>query len=145
MADPHELNRVEKPDGFDLQLRKSSVSLRELAPGVFSVRYQGVGHADFVPQLQRALDARIRKGLVVALCVDASELQGYESDFRRLWTTWFTAQRGNYHQVPILFRSELVKMGINLVNPLIGNKILALTERAKYDEVVQKAVVRARG
>jgi hypothetical protein len=76
--------------------------------------------------------------------VDASELEGYESDFRKQWTTWFRNQQGNYHQVPILFRSALVRMGINLVNPLIGNKIHALTERTQYEEVVQKAVARAR-
>jgi hypothetical protein len=46
--------------------------------------------------------------------------------------------------VPILFRSALVRMGINLVNPLIGNLIIAVSERSDYEQHVRDAIARAK-
>lgn len=141
--DSEQVTRTTDAQGYVLTLRGSKVLVRELALAVFDIRYQGIGHGRFVTEIQRDLTRRIREGHKVSLCVDAGDLVSYESDFRRLWTKWFSENRGQFHQVPILFRSALVRMGINVVNPLIGNMILAVSHRAAYDEAVKEAVLRA--
>ncbi len=130
--------------GFSLEARAGSAQVREVVLGVLDIRYVGLAHADFVAPICELLDQRIREGHKVSLCVDAHELQGYATEFRKTWTDWFRRQRGHYHQVPILFRSSLVRMGINLVNPLIGNMILPLSEPAAYERALQEATARAR-
>jgi hypothetical protein len=130
--------------GYTLQMRGGKARVQELVPGVLNIRYQGIGHAAFVPEIQRGANQRIREGLTVTICVDASELVSYDTEFRKKWTSWFAESKGHYHQVLILFRSSLVRMGINLVNPLIGNMILPFTERSEYEASVQRAIARAR-
>jgi hypothetical protein len=131
--------------GFTLEAHAGSAQVREVVTGVLDIRYVGLAHADFVPPIHELLDRRIKEGNKVSLCVDAHELQGYATEFRKAWTDWFRRQRGHYHQVPILFRSNLVRMGINLVNPLIGNMILPLSEQAAYEQALNDATMRARG
>lgn len=130
--------------GFSLEARAGSAQVREVVDGVLDIRYVGLAHADFVPPIHELLDRRIDEGHKVCVCVDAHELQGYAPEFRKAWTDWFRKRRGHYHQVPILFRSNLVRMGINLVNPLIGNMILSLSEPADYERALVQAVARAR-
>ena len=136
--------RTPEAGGYSLELRGGKVRVHELVTGVLDIRYHGIGHAAFVPEIQRGANQRIREGHVVTICVDASELASYDTEFRKKWTSWFAEHKGHYHQVPILFRSSLVRMGINLVNPLIGNMILPFTQRSEYEAAVQRAVARTR-
>ena len=136
--------RTPEAGGYALELRGGKARVHEPVLGVLDIRYHGIGHAAFVPEIQRGANQRIREGYTVTICVDASELASYDTEFRKKWTSWFAENKGHYHQVPILFRSSLVRMGINLVNPLIGNMILPFTERSEYEAAVQRAVARAR-
>lgn len=138
------ITRALAPLGYTLELKGSRVRVQELEPGVFDIGYVGLGHGAFAPEIHRDINMRVREGIKVTVCVDASEMAGYESAFRRAWTQWFSENKGSYYQVPILFKSALVSMGISLVNPLIGNMIIPLSDKAAYDANLKQALARAR-
>ncbi len=141
--DFEQVTRTPNAQGFTLSYRGSKVHVREVARAAFDISYHNIAYGVFAAEVQAELAPRLREGHKISLCVDASALSSYESEFRRLWSKWFSEHRGRYYQVPILFRSPLVRMGINVVNPLIGNMILALSDRAAYEQAVQASVARA--
>lgn len=137
------LTRTDDADGFTLTSDHGSARLRMEAPGVVVISYRGVIGGDVVPDLQTRVDEVIRTHGKIWFFVDAAELTSYHTAFRKLWTVWLKDNRPNMHELHLLIRSRIVQMGVNLVNPLIGNYIVGHSQEQPFRDRIQRAVEQA--
>lgn len=137
-------DRTDSEDGFVFSDRHGRVELTRLGPRDILVRYRGGIGDEAVAPVQAELDAVIRKHGSLRLFVDAEEMASYTAEYRRRWTSWLMANRGALASVHILFRSRLVQMGINLVNPLIGGFLTSHSERTAFERAIDEARARPR-
>lgn len=134
------VERVETGTGFTLTAARGRCELTVHTPGVIEGRY--VGHAvdEFVGPVAVLLDTWVRSAKRITLAVDASELSSYTTGFRSAWTDWMWRNRALLRSVPILFRSPIVEMGINLAARAVGGAITAHTNAGEYRRAVDRAV-----
>ena len=128
-----ELEREETELGFVQMERRGRAFLERPAPRVRLVRYEGIISGGVVPALIEELETAIAAHGSVHLFVDAEELASYNTEFRRAWTAWLGANRDHLDSVHLLFRSRVVQMGVNVVNPLIGNYLTPHSDRRKFE------------
>lgn len=137
------VERRATPYGFELVAKNSVVRVSEPYAGVFILRYAGIAFEGFGAGIVAPLEHRISQGYRVTICCDCAELESYESGFRTYWAKWLMERPRAYFPIPILFRSKIVLMGINLVNPLVGNTLIACASRDVFEEQVDIALERA--
>ncbi len=109
------------------------------ARGVVLVRYEGMAHAHFVPRITAEVDTVIAEDGGLLLFVDAEHMSSYDSGYRVGWTEWLRRNRSHVELVHILFTSSLVRMGINIVNPLVGGYLVAHSSRAQFYGALEQA------
>lgn len=133
----------ETSDGFLVEHDRGSARFQRLAEGVSLTTYVGLARASDIPPFRAAIDEWIRAGLRVAMFVDASALDAYETEFRREWTSWLAANRAHLETTHMLFRSRIVELGVGIVNSLIGGVIIPHSRRAEFEQAIWLACRRA--
>ena len=136
------VTRVEH--GLNLEGDLGKAELRIVGPGVVHVVYEGLAYADFVPYILDVVDPELPADALSTLFVDAYALRSYETGFRQAWATWLKANESRLNPTVILFGSKLVHMGIALVNVVLRQPIVAVSEHADFDRRLQAALVAAR-
>ncbi|MEM6293632.1 MAG: hypothetical protein AAGA54_20325, partial [Myxococcota bacterium] len=133
------LTRDEHQDGYRLAESLGGASFAQHPYGVAVITYSGGLSGEVVPHLQRSLEAMLQTHSHVALFVDAEGLTTYTTDFRKLWAAWLKEHRARLLGCHILFKSALVRMGINLVNPFVGGFIVPYSDRTRYEAALDAA------
>lgn len=144
-AEGSAVERRELDGGFVLVGPEGRASVRELSPGVIRATYSGTAHGAFAAPVQRLLEQRIGAGLRVAVCVDAERMSAYESSYRERWARWLGAHRADIDTIPILVGSGMVRLGINLVNPLVGHILQPIGRRDAFEAVVGQLLTEREG
>lgn len=117
--------------------------MRRRAPGVVLVSYEGMATEEVVPEIAAFLEDEIARAGKIRFFVDAGDLITYTTEYRKAWTVWLKAHRSDLGEVQMLVRSRIVRMGINVVNPLVGNFLIAYSERGEFESALDDAVVSA--
>ncbi len=133
------LTRDEHQDGYRLAEPLGGASFTQHAHGVAVITYSGGLSGEVVPHLQRSLEEMLQSHDRVALFVDAEGLTTYTPDFRKRWAAWLKKHRTRLLGCHILFKSALVRMGINLVNPFVGGFIVPYSDRTRYEAALTAA------
>ena len=120
-----------------LSLSRGLVNISELMPGFLYAEYQGMATESMVPPITAWLERRIAEGRRVAIAVDATNLSSYETGYRKGWSQWLSVHRRDTEAVMILFRSNLVRMGISVVNMVIGTLIEPYSDRQLFERAVE--------
>ena len=86
------------------------------------------------------LDAAMDEVVGLRFFVDASDLATYTTGFRKGWAAWLERHREEVGEIHMLVRTRAVKMGINIVNPLIGNILVPHSERSAFEAEIEAAL-----
>ena len=114
-----------------------------IAPGVLHFRFAGkitLGQAQIIV---RAGNESITRGDKPLIAIDASDVHAYESDVRRLIQSWLKRNRTQIAGCWMLFRSPVVKMGINLINSVLDGAIRPFDDYEEFDRELARARVQA--
>lgn len=122
---------------------RGSARFQRLAEGVSLTTYVGLARARDIPPFRAEIEAWIRAGHRLAMFVDASALDAYETEFRREWTSWIAANRANLEPTHMLFRSRIIELGVGIVNSLLGGVIVPHSRRGEFDQAIWLACRRA--
>jgi hypothetical protein len=134
------LERRELDGGFELTLGRGTATAVVRAPGVVMVTYQGIATEEVIPDVSAMLEEQILEHAPIEFFIDAAGLTSYSTDFRKGWTVWLKANRPRITNVHMLVKSKLVEMGINIVNPLVGNYLVAHSHELSFNNALRKAM-----
>ncbi|HLL52342.1 MAG TPA: hypothetical protein VK447_02290 [Myxococcaceae bacterium] len=109
------------------------------APAVALVRYKGHADEALYEPISGEMNALLQRVPKVTLFVDFAECGSYDTDFRARWTEWFRANAPKLVGSHILQKSALVKMGIQLVNLIIGQVLTPVTDPAEFERQLEAA------
>jgi len=133
------VRREELPDGYRLHERLGHASFHRHNGDVALVVYDGGLTNQVLPSQFESFAEIVAEMGGVAVFIDAEALTSYTTDFRKDWTSWFRANRSELRECHVLIRSALVRMGVNLVNPLIGNLMRPHSDRASFTQALSLA------
>jgi hypothetical protein len=114
-----------------------------IAPGLLHCRYAGRIRLEHVEPLMREGDRLIAEGYRLLVALDADDVHAYESEVRKVVQQWIADNRANLEGFWVLFRSPLVKMGLNVVNAFTGGALRGFTDPEAFDRELAEAAVRA--
>lgn len=114
-----------------------------ITPGLIHVRLAGAIRPENIEPIMLAGDEQIAKGYRVLIAVDADDVHGYKTEVRQLFQSWLRQNRGSVEQVWVLFRSPLLKMGVNLANAFTGGMIRSFSDPEEFDAELSKATRKA--
>jgi hypothetical protein len=72
-----------------------------------------------------------------AFC-DFSEMTGYDSEVRTMWTQWVASYRTR-STIHILVGSKIVSMGVSVANLALGGVLVGYTSHAMFDAALRSA------
>jgi hypothetical protein len=110
------------------------------ARGVVHCVIAGGATETMSPQVFAALENQVQLHGTLAMFFDAGEMHSYTTAFRKQWTGWLKQHRPHISQLEVFLRSAVVRMGVNLVNPLIGNFIHASSDRVDFERLLREAI-----
>jgi hypothetical protein len=70
---------------------------------------------------------------------DWSQLSGYDTETRKLFTRWTALHRKNFHRIVIYTESRLVRMGIATAQLVLGSIVEAVGTRAELEALARAA------
>ena len=105
------------------------------------VTYQGIATEQVISDIAALLDEEIRKNAPITFFIDAANLTSYSTEFRKGWTVWLKANRPQITHVHMLVKSKLVEMGINIVNPLVGNYLIGHSNEQAFNDALDAAIL----
>jgi hypothetical protein len=132
------VERTDNPDGFTLEDRLGSHTIRFVSPGVAEMVLRGGLHESAVPLIAVELDREIARAGSLRFFVDSIGTASYTSEFRRKWTAWLSDNRARL-EVHVLFSSRLVAMGLTLANAVMGGSIRTYSSRGDYEALIGRA------
>lgn len=99
----------------------------------------GTVEVAFADALIREADQMLLAHGKLYLFADTSGVVDYEPQFREAMTHWFRRRRSQLTGVHVLIANPLVKMGVGMINLLLGGLLTTYSDRAKFD--AQYAVI----
>lgn len=115
-----------------------------VAPGLLHCRVAGYVRLEHVEPIIFAANEEIHKGYRPLLFIDGDDTHGYESEVRKVFQTWAKRNRTTIEAIVVLFRSPLVKMGLNLAQGFTGGVIRGCASTEEFDRMLSEATTRAR-
>jgi hypothetical protein len=117
---------------------RGQLSIRLLSPTAALLRFKGYLTTEFITPIIRTKDPLFENGLVTSLN-DWDEMEGYNSESRRLLTDWVLRRRKGYQLCAIYSRSTLVKMGVATANIVLGGFLVVPKSREEFEAMVIEA------
>jgi hypothetical protein len=121
-----------------LSTSRGTATIEELAPGFILGHYDGLAAESMVRPIARLLDQRVGEGRRIAIAVNALNMGSYETGYRKGWSDWMSKNRPHLDVVLILFRSNLVRMGISIVSMIINGMIQPFSDPHAFDRSVEE-------
>jgi hypothetical protein len=115
------------------------------APGIVATSFVGYGSTAFAAVIKRDVTAFCEPGTRSALFTDWYEMTGYDSAARVELTRWMATMRPRVSEFHLLVRSKLVAMGVAVANLALGGWISSTSNRATFQQLLDRAVQRAQG
>ncbi len=135
------MERIVTDNGYRLMGKRGTVDVSLPSSGTALLEFHGMAGADFALELQEYLSSTFGEQ-TFQLFVDASDLQSYETQFRKSWVNWLKHRKQQVTSVHVLFKSKLVEMAIGLASAVLGDTLESYSQatrfRAKLDEVIAK-------
>jgi hypothetical protein len=115
-----------------------------IAPGLVHSRVAGYVRMQHVEPIIFAANSEIQKGYRVLVFVDGDDVHGYETEVRKVFQTWAKRNRASIQGVWVLFRSPLVKMGLNVASAFTGGLIRGYVSPEEFERAITDATRRAK-
>jgi hypothetical protein len=115
-----------------------------ITPGIIHVRVAGALRPEHIEPIMAAGDEQIASGTRVLIAIDADDVHGYKSEVRQVFQQWLRQNRNDIEKVWVLFRSPLLKMGMNLANAFTGGMLRSFDDPEEFDAELSKATRKAR-
>ncbi len=116
------------------------MTLRWKGRGVLEVSIRVHGHEEFGPIAVRRKEAILAEAGKIAVFYDFSEMPGYDSGLRVVWTQWLQAHLRSVAKIHIVVKSKMVAMGVSVANLALGGIIQTHAKRAgSYERALEEA------
>jgi hypothetical protein len=102
-----------------------------------ATRFRGILTPDFVPAIASYAERRFRAHGILDGFHDWEGMSNYETEARIQLTEWTRAHKTNMRRLYFLVQSKMVAMGLTVANLTLGMYVVAVRERAVFDEALR--------
>lgn len=133
-------------DGSHLYVAKDGeVQVTRLGAGLLHMRLKGHATSDMHGSVIALFDKELETGKQLTFFVDGYDFESYEGAFRTDWIQWLKKNPTKVQKIPMLVRSVMVRMGMQVVNFATGNMLEPYSDRSAFEDAVRQHAPRWKG
>ncbi|HLT40005.1 MAG TPA: hypothetical protein VK034_27180 [Enhygromyxa sp.] len=114
-----------------------------IAPGLLHWRAAGYLRLEQIEPILFTANELIRNGYRPHLFIDGDDIEGYDTEVRKVFQGWALRNRAQIVGVWVLFRSPIVKMGLSIATAFTSGVVRGFGDADEFDQALTEATARA--
>lgn len=142
---PRNVEITKTQDGVWVASSTGRARVSRISNTVVRVDLDGHCSSEFAGPIQEAMNELLLTRGRLFIGVDAEAMASYDSRFRYLWTEWIKNNQGSLDGLLVLFRSQMIRVAVVVINAVAGVNIVQPTvDRDEFEDQLYDAVLRCR-